>query len=71
MRTLGFYDKTINDIKSLDSESYEALEYYVKGVNEYIDSKPTLPLEMQLLLRLIIIRLKKELRKKAKKLPMQ
>ena len=49
MRTLGFYDKTLKDIDSLDTEAYEALESYVKGVNAYIDRKPTLPLEMQLL----------------------
>ena len=49
MRTLGFYDKTLKDIDSLDTEAYEALENYVKGVNAYIDRKPTLPLEMQLL----------------------
>ena len=45
MRTLGFYDKTLKDIDSLDTEAYEALESYVKGVNAYIDRKPTLPLK--------------------------
>ena len=49
MRTLGFFEKTIQDIKALDTEAYEALESYVNGVNAYINRKPTLPLEMQLL----------------------
>jgi penicillin amidase len=49
MRTLGFYEGAKRSFRDMDADARAALESYTAGVNAYLDSKPTLPLEMQLL----------------------
>jgi penicillin amidase len=49
MRTLGVYEGAKRSLQHMNADSVSSIDSYVAGVNAYLDSKPTLPLEMQLL----------------------